>query len=113
MIRFSDVGYELVKESNGDLYVEIYRALRRTPFVGMKQPTPFGGMLGFETHLIVKKYGLPLICDFELCLDGNLIQSDSTDQLGQCIINVPMPNGIPRIYDLILFDQNIVDILNP
>lgn len=112
VMKFSDVGFDLLKEYRTDFYIKVFRQLRRQPIIGMQQPTPNGGMLGFQTHLSVRKYGLPLCCDFELRLDDGLLQADRTNNDGHCIIHVPLFHSSPKIYELILFDQNVMDVLD-
>jgi hypothetical protein len=101
--KFSDVGYDLLKESKQDHLVIVKRMLRRMPMFGMPQPTPHGGSMGFQTILNIKKYGLPFQTDFALKVNQILVQSDSTDENGDCILDVPISDAIPKIYQLVIY----------
>ena len=73
--EFKNLGFNLTEQVIDNIYIKIWRQMRVDPYPGMKQPTPFGGFLGFEIKLMVKCDGL-LTNDhgFKLYKDDQLIQ---------------------------------------
>lgn len=47
--------FDTVCQTDNNIVVSIYQHLLRSPFVGMKQPVPHGGMLGLQCILEAKK----------------------------------------------------------
>lgn len=77
-------GYDITKQSDKEVHIDIVRFLKRTPYPGMKQPTPHGGMLGSEVRLIIRYQGLRAAkYRFNLFLDDECIQSGAVDDRGE------------------------------
>lgn len=83
--EFVGARYKITKQSVDDIFIHIWRELRRKPFLGMKQPTPHGGFLGFQCVLEAKKDGLPAVdLPFILYLNKKEIQRGTLDGFGMC-----------------------------
>lgn len=57
-LPFTNSEFHITCQSHNDIYIRIWREVRRSPFIGMKQPTPHGGICGLQCMLEVKKSGL-------------------------------------------------------
>ena len=105
--EFQNHEFELLEEAKDEVYARIERECRTTPFVGMKQPTPVGGMLGHELVLTVKHNGIRVkgYC-WELLKDGASIASGITDAKGQCRnLPIPFPYTGLQSYTLKIYPQ--------
>jgi len=82
--EFLNSDFNIIKESKDDVYIKIWREIRRNPLPGMKQPTPHGGFLGTQVVLEVKYDGLPAKeYNFELSQGNSVIQNGTTDNAGR------------------------------
>lgn len=92
--EFQNHDFKLLQEAKDEVYVQIDRECRRTPFPNMKQPTPRGGILGMEAVLVIKHRGLPGIFEWELFHNDNHIQSGQTNDKGiSGALNIPLSYG--------------------
>lgn len=77
--EFRNIEHLSFEQSEESIYIKIWRQLRTDPFFGMKQPTPFGGFLGFEVKLLVRYEGLRADgYSFDLFRNDDKIQSGVT-----------------------------------
>ena len=84
IMEFDNSRQRILLEHDGRAYyIKISRYLRTQPFVGMKQPTPHGGMLGMDCSLLIKYNGLPVIRQWRLYEEGKIIAEGSTDEEGK------------------------------
>ena len=84
IMEFDNSRKRILLEHDGQAYyVKISRYLRIKPFVGMKQPTPHGGMLGIDYSLLIKYNGLPAIRQWRLYEEGKVIAEGLTDEDGK------------------------------
>lgn len=105
--EFDNSGYyDITEQSNNEVYIKIQRFLRRSPLPGMKQPTPHGGMLGFEVRLSVKHDGLRAAkYRFDLLSEDTHIQSDMLDDRGEYHnLHISKMVDDPIIYTLKVFE---------
>lgn len=95
VFEFADVGYDITKQSVNDILIRVWRRLRREPYVGMKQPTPHGGMLGSEVCLLIRHEGLRAAqYRFDLYCGKRHIQSGIVDNHGEyCGLSITRPYG--------------------
>tara|TARA_R110000868_G_scaffold20153_5_gene85604 strand:- start:4773 stop:5231 length:459 start_codon:yes stop_codon:yes gene_type:complete len=101
--------FELIKEAKDDVYVKIERECRIIPFVGMKQPTPSGGILGYEAVLTVKHLGEPFLCRWEIYNNTTLIASGTTDVNGTSgDLPIPMAYGNMTKYQIKILAPEII-----
>lgn len=97
---FQNDDYNLIEEAKEDVYLKIERVVRTKPYDGMKQPTPFGGLLGLETVMTVKYRGNVGQYAWELINGGSCI-TGMTDAKGvHSGLPVPMAYGNPKIFRL-------------
>ena len=57
--EFKNLDFELINQAINEVYINIDRVFRTAPLAGMKQPTPRGGMMGYEAILKLKYKGQP------------------------------------------------------
>ena len=76
IIEVSNHRYFITDAGDENYNVIIYREMRLTPYEGMKQPTPVGAILGWDTVMRVLYKGKPAYNHtFKLGLQGEMIQS--------------------------------------
>lgn len=81
--NFVNAEYDIIKESRGILYLNIYRSIKRSPYPNMKQPVPFGGMLGLQVIAEFKIEGLKAAnIPFVLYEKDEIVQSGRTNEEG-------------------------------
>jgi len=82
--NFNNHEHNLLKDQAEDLYVQIKRVARRTPFQGMKQPAPHGSIMGMETVVEVVYKGKPAsFMQWELLRDNQPHQMGLLDKDGK------------------------------
>lgn len=111
--EFKNLDFELIDQAIDEVYINIDRVFRTTPLVGMKQPTPRGGMLGYEAILKIKYKGQPAFrYRWELYITDQLIQSgitiDRKNRAGDLEsyagdLDIALPYGEPIIYKIKIF----------
>ena len=75
--------YFITEVGDENYNVTVERQFRTAPFLGMKQPTPFGAFLGMDTVLRVYYKGRPATSHtFTLSRDGVIIQNGVLDHEG-------------------------------
>lgn len=105
--EFINNEYELIEEVKNNIYIKIDRECRTTTFVGMKQPTPVGGILGYETILLIKHDGKPAKEYYwELFTENKYIASGITDENGICrSIPIKFPYGTHQAYKIRIYQR--------
>ena len=111
--EFKNLDFELIDQAINEVYINIDRIFRTAPLVGMKQPTPRGGMLGYEAVLKLKFKGQPAFrYRWELYIADQLIQSGITiDRINHTgnlesyagDLDIALPYGEPITYKLKIF----------
>ena len=103
--EFQNLDFELINEAKDEVYVKLERECRTEPFVGMKQPTPRGGILGSETVLRVKYEGKTAEYRWEIYLAEQLVLKGTTDAKGRSgELGIPLCYGEPpKIYKIKIF----------
>lgn len=103
--EFQNLDYGLINEAKNEVYVNIDRECRTVPFVGMKQPTPIGGMLGCEAVLKLQHKGkIAAKYRWELYISDQLLQSGVTDINGRSgDFPIPLAYGNPMTYKIKIF----------
>lgn len=73
----------LTRQGNQELLLVVDRKMRTKPFQGMKQPVPYGAVMGYEAYLTILHMGRPAK-DFawELWRGDKLVQQGKTDTDG-------------------------------
>ena len=107
--EFENDEFELIEEAKDEVYIKIERECRITPFVGMKQPTPLGGMLGYEAVLTIKHFG-ELVPNYR----WEIFQNDTALAAGITNANgvyrdlpIPMPYGQSDAYSIRIFRPDL------
>lgn len=90
--------YLITEQSINELYINIAREMRRTPFIGMKQPAPSDGFMGMDTVLTATYRGQPArSLQWKLWKDHCLIQEGTTNHNGMSFgLDVEFSNGLCR-----------------
>lgn len=105
--EFANSEFDILEQTSGDLYIKLARECRTIPFVGMKQPTPPGAMLGMETVLLLKYLGMPDRFNWELFCDNTLIQIGTTNEKGiSGDLDVSMPESTRKDYCIKIYEIN-------
>ena len=88
--------YFITKQSIGNLHVHIRREMRRTPFIGMKQPAPHNSIMGIDVVMILKFKGQNAIgYNWTLIKEQVIIQKGMTDHNGiSSGIDIEFSNGL-------------------
>lgn len=88
--------YFITKQSVDDLYIHIRREMRRTSFLGMKQPVPINGIMGMDVVMVLKVKGQAAVgYKWTLVRNHQVIQKGITDHNGMSVgINIEFSNGI-------------------
>jgi hypothetical protein len=106
-IVFKNHEFEIFEEADNDLYIKIERECRTQPFLGMKQPTPRGAMLGYEVVLTVKHFGEPAVGSIWEIRTADVVLSGEIDKDGKSRnIDLPMPYSGLKTYSLKLFAKD-------
>lgn len=106
---FSNNDYIITEQSKDNILVRMWRELRRQPFIGMKQNTPHGGVLGLQCILEIKRDGLPAsFLNFIIYKNKHEIQRGFLNNIGRYEnIRIPMVYGVDsNDYLLKVFDIN-------
>ncbi len=92
-MAFNNLPLSLLFEHDGRAYyIKIYRYVRTEPFSSMKQPTPFGGLLGRDCVLLIKHNGLPAERRWRLYEDDEIVAEGITDKEGKAYsLPIKMP----------------------
>lgn len=90
--EFINHEYELLEAAIDEVYVHIYRECRLQPLPGMKQPTPFGSIMGLIANMQVLVAGQRAnSCRYILRLGDQEIQSESIINGQAENLNIKMP----------------------
>ncbi|MHA1288932.1 MAG: hypothetical protein ACTSPB_16190 [Candidatus Thorarchaeota archaeon] len=108
--EFENHDFELIEEAKNEVYVKIERICRTTPFVGMKQPTPIGGILGYEAILTIKHLGELVSYPWTISQSGDTIAEGLTDMQGKSE-NLPIPMNYGRLqtYTVAVFEPEPIE----
>jgi len=108
--EFKNDDFELIEEAKDDVYVKIERECRITPFVGMKQPTPTGGMLGYEVVLTIKYLGeIVSNCPWEILQNDTIIAATKQVtwlpdiNITYRSLPIPIPYGCVGLYKIKIY----------
>lgn len=90
-LRLLNHKYELLHHGNAEYHIELYREQRLHRYETMKQPVPFGAMMGLDLVLKVKHLGKPASNYLaRIYKDNTLICSGMLNENGY-IFGIPIP----------------------
>jgi len=88
--------YFITEQAASELYIYMRREMRRSPFLGMKQPSPDNSFMGMDTVLVCKYKGqIARGYKWKLLKDGQVIQDGVTDHNGMAFgLDIEFSNGL-------------------